>query len=81
MNPKINKISGEIERTRAKIVELEALLPELERKKTALENDEIIKQVRSASVLPGDISTVLNAIRATAGPPTEYIEETDNVKD
>jgi len=41
LNAKINKVVDDIEKTKAKIVELQALLPELERKRTDMENTEI----------------------------------------
>ena len=63
MNPKINKIIEEIERAKAKISELQALLPELERKRIDLENSEIIKLVRSASIVPADLPEFLAAIK------------------
>jgi hypothetical protein len=63
MNPKISKIIDEIERTKAKIAELQALLPELDRKRVDLENSEIIKLVRSASIAPADLPEFLAAIK------------------
>jgi len=55
MNPKINKIIDEIARTKARIVELQALLPKLERKRIDMENTEIIKTVRNANITPADL--------------------------
>jgi len=63
MNPKIKKVSDDIEKTRAKIAELQALLPELERKKTDMENTEIIKLFRSADIAPADIPDFIKAIK------------------
>lgn len=65
MNPKIRKVTEDIDKTRAKIAELEALLPELERKKTDLENTEIIRMVRSLSVAPGELADFIKAYKSS----------------
>ena len=65
MNPKLQKIIRDIERTKAKIEELRTLLPELERQKTELENAEIIKAFRSVDVAPGDFSAFIEAYKAS----------------
>ena len=62
MNPKIKKAIDDIEKTKAKIAELQAMLPGLEHKRVSLENDEIIKLVRSANIsiaeFPGFIKSL-----------------------
>lgn len=65
MNPRIIKVTQDIEKTKAKIIELQTLLPQLENKKMNLENEEIIRRVRkaSASARLGDLESVLEAIR------------------
>ena len=63
MNPKIKKVIDDIERTKAKIVELQALLPELERKRIDMENSEIIKLVRSADILPAELPALLESLK------------------
>ena len=73
MNPKINKTIEEIERARAKITELQELLPELERRKVDLENTEIIKMVRSASIAPADLPEFLEALKIINAAP-EHME-------
>ncbi len=67
MNQKINKKAEEIERTKAKIAELQALLPELEREKTGLENTEIVRLVRSANIAPGEVAAFIEAIKKGRG--------------
>ena len=42
MNPKLQKVNGEIDKTKAKIAESQARLRELEKKKIELENEEIV---------------------------------------
>ncbi|MDL2258561.1 DUF4315 family protein [Eubacteriales bacterium OttesenSCG-928-K08] len=71
MNSKLQKVIRELERTTAKIAELQALLPELERQKTELENTEIIKVFRSADVAPADFAAFIAAYKAqaTGGAP------------
>ena len=63
MNPKIRKVIDDIERTKDKIAELQVLLPELERKRIDMENAEIIKLVRSASILPSDLPAFLESLK------------------
>jgi hypothetical protein len=63
MNPRIQKAYDDIDRTKAKIAELQALLPELERKRTDLENTEIVRLVRQANIAPGDIADFVESIK------------------
>jgi len=64
MNPKINKVIDDIERTKAKISELQTLLPELERKRIDMENTEIIRLVRSADIAPADFPEFVRSLKA-----------------
>jgi len=64
VNQKIKKVNDEIERTKAKIAELQALLPELERKRIDMENTEIIKLVRSADISAAELPTFLESLKA-----------------
>ncbi|MCL2078758.1 MAG: DUF4315 family protein [Oscillospiraceae bacterium] len=63
MNQRIQKIDNEIERTKAKIAELQALLPELERKKTEMENNEVLRLLRSANIAPGEVAAFVESIK------------------
>ena len=75
MNTKLQKTINEIERVRAKIAELQVLLPELEKQKTDLENFEIIKMVRNANIAPGDLSAFIDEYRAgLTAPPSPTAE-------
>ena len=65
MNAKINKVTDDIEKTKAKIEELQALLPELERKRTDMENTEIIKLLRSADIAPADVPDFIKKVKAS----------------
>ena len=76
MNQRIQKVIGDIERTKAKIAELQALLPELEKKKTDLENTEILRIVRSASIAPGEIAEFIESIKTNRGDNKNTEEST-----
>ena len=66
MNQRIQKVIDEIGRTKTRIAELQALLPELERKRVEMENSEIIRLVRSASIVAADLPEFLETLK-TAG--------------
>jgi len=63
MNSKIDKVAREIEKTRAKIMDDQAKLKELERQKTDLENTEIVTLFRSADITPGELAAVIRAYK------------------
>ena len=77
MSTKLEKTVREIDWARAKISELQALLPELERQRTDLENDEIVRIVRDASIKPGDLAAFLRTIRPGAVPQIPQVEVSD----
>jgi len=64
MNPKIKKTRDELERTRAKITELQALVPQLERSITDMENTEIVRLVRSAEIAPADLPAFIASLKS-----------------
>ena len=66
MSSKLQKTSREIEQAKARIAELQALLPGLERQRTDLENTEIVRLVRSANIELGDLGAFLRTIRPGA---------------
>ena len=77
MNQRINKATEEIERTKAKIAELQALLPELVRRRDEMENTEIIKLVRSANITPANLPEFLASLRTTnAAAPIPPVPQT-----
>lgn len=67
MNQKLERTIREIERTKAKIAELQAALPALEKQKTELENAEIVKVFRSANVTPEELTAFIGAYKADMG--------------
>jgi prefoldin subunit 5 len=88
MNPKLQKVNKEIERAKAKIAELQASLPALEKQKEELENTDWIKALRSADVAPADFTAFIEAYRTSrnagarqsiqAAPKPNTLEETTN---
>jgi hypothetical protein len=69
VNQKIIKTREELERTKAKITELQALIPEFERKIRDMEDTEIVRLIRSANIAPVDLPEIIKAIKTTGAPP------------
>lgn len=59
MNAKIQKISNDIKKTKAKINELQMKLREMEKQKTEFENADIIDAVRGADISLADLAAIL----------------------
>jgi len=80
MNAKIERVSNEIEKTKAKISGFQEKLRELEKQKTELENIEIVDAVRGIDVSIDDLAAMLKRINATSGqivPKSETNREDD----
>ena len=69
MNKKLQRTNTEIEQAKARIAELQALLPGLEKQKIDLENTEIVRLVRSANIAPEDLEAFLQTIRERITKP------------
>ena len=74
------KIEAEIEKVKAKIVEQQTRLRELEQKKVEAENTEIVDMVRGMSVSLTDLPMLLQAIKKNGAlgqnvPKSENEEE------
>ena len=67
MNPKIERVCKDIDKTKGKIGELQARLRELERQKTKLENTEIVETVRGMDISLSDLAAMLRAAHVTSG--------------
>ena len=84
MNPKIEKLEKEIEKTKTKIAEMQAKLHKLEEQKTELENTEIVELVRGVEASPAELAAFIKAFRDKSGTPVSLgkeepeHEETDN---
>ena len=59
MNPKIEKLNRDIEKTEAKIAELQDKLRDLKKQKTELENNELISLCRDNGISPADLAAYL----------------------
>ena len=64
MNPKIEKIEKEIEKTKAKITEQQAKLRKLEEQKTELENTDYVAVARSYHLTPQELADFLKSRQA-----------------
>lgn len=65
-NKQLEKTLAEIGRTKEKITELQGRLRELEQKKTALENAQIVEAVRSMNIPLDELAAVLRSFQAPA---------------
>lgn len=75
-NKQLTKTVAEIGRTKEKIAELQGRLRELEQKKTALENADIVEAVRAVNIPLEELAEVLRSFQAPAaldhsGPKVE----------
>ena len=59
MNPKIEKLEKEIDRTKAKIAEMQTKLRKLEEQKTELENTDYVAVARSFKLTPQELAEFL----------------------
>jgi len=67
LNPKIERITNEIEKLRGKMTAYQNRLRELERQKTELENADIIAAVRGVDVAPDELAAFIRMFRAQQG--------------
>ena len=59
MNPKIEKLAKDSEKTKAKIAEQQARLRDLEKQKTELENTDFVAVARSYHLTPQELAEFL----------------------
>lgn len=59
MNPKIEKLAKDIEKTKVKIAEQQARLQDLEKQKTELENTDFVAVARSYHLTPQELAEFL----------------------
>ena len=59
MNPKIEKLAKDIEKTKAKIAEQQARLRDSEKQKTELENTDFVAVARSYHLTPQELAEFL----------------------
>ena len=61
MNPKIEKLEKEIDKTKTKIAEMQARLRDLEKQKTELENIDYVAIARSFHLTPQQLDEFLKS--------------------
>lgn len=61
MNPKIEKLEKEIDKTKNKIAEMQARLRDLEKQKTELENTDYVAIARSFHLTPQQLAEFLKS--------------------
>ena len=59
MNPKLQKVITEIEKTKQKILQSQSVLRDLEHQKTGLENAEIVAAVRGTGFTQEELEAIL----------------------
>ena len=72
MNPKVQKITNEIEKMKSKISDMQAKLRYLQQQKTELENADILAMIRSINVPPeefGEFVRLFKEQQKTAAVP------------
>jgi prefoldin subunit 5 len=78
MNPKIEKISGDMQKVQEKIAGLQARLRALEKQKKELENADIVAAVRGVKATPGELEAFLLNMRGNAVKTMEESEHEEN---
>lgn len=79
MNPKIERITAEIEKLRVKQISIQTRLRDLERQKTELENADIVAAVRGVDIAPDDFAAFVRMFKEKLGevvPDISHIRET-----
>ena len=79
-NQRIEKVTDDIERTKAKIVEYQAKLRTLERQKTELENERIVALVRCERISDAQLHELMNSFKKdkpASAPAQENSEPED----
>jgi len=67
LNPKVEKITAEIEKIRRKITSWQTRLRDLERQKVELENADIIAMVRGVDIPPDEFANFVQMFKAQQG--------------
>lgn len=79
MNPKIEKLAKDIEKTKAKIAEQQARLRDLEKRKTELENTDFVAVARSYHLTPQELAEFLKTRQmASSQEPSPQEQEEMN---
>ena len=79
MNPKIERLEKEIDKTKNKIAEMQARLRDLEKQKTELENTDYVAIARSFHLTPQQLAEFLKSQKsAPSGDGTPKKQEDMN---
>lgn len=79
MNPKIEKLAKDIEKTKTKIAEQQARLRDLEKQKTELENTDFVAVARSYHLTPQELAEFLKTRQmASSQEPSPQEQEEMN---
>lgn len=65
-NPKTAKVQTEIDKAKARLIEQQLRLKELENRKTEIENTEIVEIVRGFSIPLDELAPLLRSLRESA---------------
>ena len=77
MNPKIQKVIKEIEKTKVKLADTQSRLRELERQKTELENAEIVAMVRSRNLTESEFAALLQSRISNSVPMPVSVQKNE----
>lgn len=75
MNPKIEKLAKDIEKTKTKIAEQQAKLRDLEKQKTELENTDFVAVARSYHLTPQELAEFLKTRQMKQAPSPQEQED------
>ena len=75
MNPRIEKITETIAKTKRKIADAQSRLRELERQKIELENADILAAVRSIDVPPEELKAFIQKLQTNLTPTIQPEED------
>ena len=78
MNPRLKRITDEIEKTRAKISDYQSRLKDLDRQKTELENADIVAMIRGIDIPPEEFAEFARMFKERQNCAVPEI--TDNIK-
>ena len=81
MNPKIEKLEKEIDKTKNKIAEMQAKLRDLEKQKTELENTDYVAIARSFHLTPQQLAEFLKSQQASPSVEVLPQEQEDGHED
>ena len=80
MNPKIERITSEIEKLKVKMAGYQQRLRDLERQKTELENADIISAVRGVDIAPDELAAFVRMFKEKQGGAVPDLDtETDTI--